>query len=299
MNILKTKKINNVQKLALPLLQVKKDVEQLKAITPHSTHSKLKIPKTTFLISGPCALESREQLRLSVSELKKMGISHIRASLYKPRTQPGWEGLGDTGIPILLEETLPCGLIPATEILTPEHARKIVSAIKAYGNSAKILLWIGSRNQNHIQLKQIASILSKASDQVELMLKNQMWEDERHWIGLVKHVAETDFPKKNLLLCHRGFSPGRSPNPHAFRNLPNLEMATRLRKETGLRMILDPSHIGGEKDKVIQIIETSLNYEFDGYMIEVHPNSKEAKTDAKQQLEPLELKNILEESTHD
>ena len=76
-------------------------------------------------------------------------------------------------------------------------------------------------------------------------------------------------------------------------------MATRVRKETGLRMILDPSHIGGEKDKVIQIIEASLNYEFDGYMIEVHPNSKEAKTDAKQQLEPLELKNILEESTHD
>lgn len=42
-----------------------------------------------MIIAGPCALESRQQLRECVQALKTMGVSTIRAPLWKPRTRPG------------------------------------------------------------------------------------------------------------------------------------------------------------------------------------------------------------------
>ncbi len=104
-----------------------------------------------WIIAGPCALESREQLRGCVTSLKALGIRMVRASLWKPRTQPGWEGLGGMSLPLLLEETLPHGLIPATEIMSAEHALMAIHALEHYGEEAQMIIWLGSRNQNHIE----------------------------------------------------------------------------------------------------------------------------------------------------
>lgn len=248
-----------------------------------------------ILIAGPCALEDRAQLKNTIGHIASMGVKMVRACLWKPRTTPGWDGVGTDGIHYLLEETLPLGLIPATEIITAQHAQIALDALKDFGEDGKIILWIGSRNQNHFEQQAIGKILADSSANVILMFKNQMWEDKRHWIGIYEHIVNSGYPKERLIACHRGFAPGRDSNPEGLRNIPNYEMAMDLKELTQVPMILDPSHIGGAHQKILNIIRTSHDYSFDGFMIEVHENVKAAKTDANQQMSIDEFYNLTEE----
>lgn len=246
-----------------------------------------------WIIAGPCALESRKQLQECVSILKQMGIRHVRASLWKPRTQPGWEGLGLTSLPLLLEETLAHGMIPATEIITAEHAQMVVQALEHYGAEAEMLVWLGSRNQNHMEQQKISKILARGPKGIQFMFKNQMWDDERHWMGIYEHIISAGFPKERLWACHRGFSPGKLPNPNGYRNLPDFEMAMRIKQKTGVPMLLDPSHIGGNPANIQDICKQAQGYQFDGYMVEVHSQPEKAKTDAGQQLSTHQFGQLL------
>ncbi len=246
-----------------------------------------------MVIAGPCALESPQQLKECVQVLRRMGVAMVRASLWKPRTQPGWEGFGRMGLPLLLEETIPYGLVPATEIMTAEHALMVVHAMEHYGPEARMVVWLGSRNQNHMEQQKISKILSTGPEGITLMFKNQMWEDEKHWLGIHEHILSEGFPRERLMICHRGFSPGKAPNLNGYRNLPDFEMAMRVKAKTGLPMILDPSHIGGTQENVLAICQSALAYDFDGYLIEMHSDPGNAITDAKQQLSPPQLQDLL------
>jgi 3-deoxy-D-arabino-heptulosonate 7-phosphate (DAHP) synthase len=246
-----------------------------------------------LIIAGPCALESRQQLRSCCSQLQPLGIQAIRASLWKPRTQPGWEGLGADSLDLLLEETLPLGLVPATEILNAEHAKQVVDALRRFDSNSKMLVWLGARNQNHIEQRAIAQILALGPKNLNLMFKNQMWTDERHWIGIYEHLIDAKFPKERLIACHRGFSPGMAPNPLKLRNLPDFEMAMRIKEKMQIPMVLDPSHIGGNRENVLDIMQEAQKYQFDGYLIEVHDQPEKAKTDVNQQLSVSEFQQLL------
>lgn len=248
-----------------------------------------------IMIAGPCALESREQLKECRRLLMPLGINAIRASLWKPRTQPGWEGLGTASLDILFEETIPYGLMPATEIISVEHAHDVVMALKRFGEKGRVLVWLGARNQNHIEQRRVAQVLASGPSSLFFMFKNQMWDDERHWMGISQHILSAGFPMERLLICHRGFSPGKQQNPEGFRNLPDYEMAMRIKEQTKLPMILDPSHIGGTRRNVFKTMEEAKKYDFDGFIIEVHHQPEAAKTDMNQQLSIEEFKKLLGE----
>jgi chorismate mutase len=196
-------------------------------------------------------------------------------------------------LPVLLEETLPHNMIPATEIITAEHALMVVHALEHFGPDARMIVWLGSRNQNHLEQKKIAKILATGPEGLTFMFKNQMWDDERHWHGIHEHIVAEGFPRERLMICHRGFCPGKAPNQHGYRNLPDFEMSMRIKERTGLRMLLDPSHIGGTQENVMEICRQAAEYNFDGYLIEMHSDPDNAKTDAKQQLTPGQLGGIL------
>jgi chorismate mutase len=254
---------------------------------------KLKHIKTDkIIIAGPCALESREQLQKCVKKLKSLDVKVVRACIWKPRTLPGWEGLGKEGLEILLEETIPYGLIPGTEVINVEHAEIVVSELKKYDNNPQMIVWIGARNQNHIEQQKIAKILAK-EENILLMFKNQAWDDQKHWLGIYEHIVSVGFPKERILICHRGFCPGKMPNPKNLRNLPDFKMALDVKEKTQVPMIIDPSHIAGSRDNLLDIMQESEKNSFDGYIIEVHPDPDNAKTDAKQQLSLEEFEKLL------
>ena len=249
--------------------------------------------KQKIIIAGPCAAESEDQVIKCALELKKRNIKIMRASLWKPRTKPGFEGVGLEGLPWIAKATK-MGITMATEILFPEQVDQILEGVvKNKGNPKNLLFWLGSRNQNHKTQKGIANRLHKVSKDIKLMIKNQPWRDEAHWLGIVDHVTSTGLELNRIILCHRGFSNGWSANPLGLRNIPDWEMAMEVKAKSSLPMIIDPSHIGGTVENVFLITKESKQHNFDGLMVEVHPTPKKAKTDAKQQLTVNQLDKLL------
>lgn len=244
-----------------------------------------------FIIAGPCAAESRNQVVSCAEEIKK-DITFFRANLWKPRTTPGFEGVDLEGIP-WLREVAEMGISPATEVLLNKQAELLVdNLVSPLRSQTQFIFWFGARNQNHFVQREIARTL-RGYPEVRLMIKNQPWKDERHWLGIVEHVLGAGFPPERVILCHRGFYPEDRSNPCNLRNLPDWEMAMRVKEKTKMPMIVDPSHIGGTVQNVFLITKEARKFDFDGIMVEVNPRPEQAKTDSRQQIKTTDLKGLI------
>jgi 3-deoxy-D-arabino-heptulosonate 7-phosphate (DAHP) synthase len=124
------------------------------------------------------------------------------------------------------------------------------------------------------------------------MIKNQPWFSQDHWEGIIEHALDGGISPEKLILCHRGFV-SNIPHSDGYRNTPEFDMAMRVKEKTGLPMIFDPSHIGGSAVNVAKVTLEAQNYAFDGVIVEVHPDPKQALTDAKQQLTWTEFDNLF------
>lgn len=251
--------------------------------------------KKKIMIAGPCAAESKRQILECATALKKRDIDEMRASLWKPRTRPNaFEGVGKEGLSWLAEVTR-LGITVGTEVLLPNQVTDFIEGINHYGGDlTKILFWLGSRNQNQFIQREVArKVHQETPRQVKLVIKNQPWDNESHWLGIVDYVVGGGIESERIILCHRGFSANGRDNPNVFRNLPDFDMAMKVKMITGLPMILDPSHIGGSVNNVFKILEQAADYDFDGLMVEVHPTPTKALTDNKQQLNFVELDRLL------
>ncbi len=60
-----------------------------------------------------------------------------------------------------------------------------------------------------------------------------------------------------------------------------------------LPIICDPSHICGKRDNLLEVAQASVNLDYNGLIIESHIQPDKAWSDAKQQITPEELDNLL------
>jgi chorismate mutase len=96
---------------------------------------------------------------------------------------------------------------------------------------------------------------------------------------------------KNLGVIHRGFSNYQKTK---YRNVPNWTIALDFKKQfPNIPMIVDPSHICGNRTGLAAISQEALNCGYEGLMIETHPNPDEAWSDAAQQITPEVLAELL------
>lgn len=58
-------------------------------------------------------------------------------------------------------------------------------------------------------------------------------------------------------------------------------------------MIIDPSHITGNRDMIFQVTQEALDLNYDGMIIETHIDPDNAWSDAAQQVTPTRLKQII------
>ena len=76
-----------------------------------------------LVISGPCSVESREQLletAAGLSEIDKVKV--LRGGIWKPRTRPdAFEGIGEVGLKWMQEAKQRYGFLTMTEVANPEH----------------------------------------------------------------------------------------------------------------------------------------------------------------------------------
>lgn len=245
----------------------------------------------TIIVAGPCAAESEEQISIAIDEAKKRKIDFLRINLWKPRTKPGFEGLGEKGISLLIKAAK-AGVNPGLEVITPSQAELVVNSVLPHlKKGGKLLLWIGSRNQNHFIQREISQIVAR-DKRVYLMIKNQPWISEDHWEGIVGHVLDGGINREQLIICHRGFTPN-GHNPHGYRNVPEHTSSIKIKNKTNLPMVFDPSHTGGSVENVMRVAKEAALHNYDGVIVEVHHSPKDALTDAKQQLTWTEFDGLL------
>ena len=234
------------------------------------------------VIAGPCSAETKQQVMETAKGLKDLGINVFRAGIWKPRTHPGsFEGIGVEGLGWMQQVKKEYGLKISTEVASERH---VFECIK-FGVD---LVWLGARTTaNPFLVQEIADAL-RGTD-IPVLVKNPVNPDLDLWIGALERLNRAGI--KKLGVIHRGFSTFEKIQ---YRNDPQRQVAIELRSRfPELPFFVDPSHMGGSKDYIQEISQRSLDLGFEGLMIESHCNPTCALSDAKQQLTPEELRDLL------
>ena len=247
----------------------------------------IKTGKEPLVIAGPCSAETEEQLVATAHLLAATGkVTALRAGIWKPRTRPGeFEGIGSIGLEWLKRAKDETGLPTAVEVANAKHVEE---ALKAGVD----ILWVGARSTvNPFTVQDIADAL-KGVD-VPVMVKNPVNPDLSLWIGALERINGAGITK--LAAVHRGFS---SHEKSAFRNEPMWDLAISLKTHAPeLPIICDPSHICGNRELLGYIAQKALDLDMQGLMIESHIDPSVAWTDAKQQVTPSALVELIDRLT--
>jgi chorismate mutase len=240
--------------------------------------------KKPIIISGPCSAETLEQTLETAQALAASGkVDIFRAGVWKPRTKPGmFEGNGEKALPWLVEVKNATGLPVATEVANAKH----VEAALKYGVD---LLWIGARTtSNPFSVQEVAEAIGGAD--VPVLVKNPMNADVELWNGAVERLAARGV--KRLGLIHRGFSGYGSSQ---YRNTPMWHLALEIMKRLPeLPIFCDPSHICGNRTGLLEVSQQAADLNFNGLMLESHVTPDSAWSDAKQQVTPERLTELLD-----
>jgi chorismate mutase len=241
--------------------------------------------KRPIIISGPCSAETEEQVLETAKRLAATGrVDMLRAGIWKPRTRPGsFEGIGTRGLPWLQQAKKLTGLPVTVEVAT---GRQVEDALTFDVD----VLWIGARTTvNPFSVQEVADALRGVD--VPVLIKNPINPDLELWTGAVERVAKAGI--KQIGLIHRGFS---SYGNTEYRNAPMWHLAIEMkRRNPELLIINDPSHISGRRDILLDVAQRAINLDFDGLMIESHIDPDKAWSDAKQQITPERLAEMLGE----
>jgi len=240
--------------------------------------------KRPLIISGPCSAETEEQVLETASRLAKTGkVDMIRAGIWKPRTRPGsFEGIGTKGLAWMQQARKLTGLPVTVEVAT---GKQVEDALHFDVD----VLWIGARTTvNPFSVQEVADALRGVD--VPVLIKNPINPDLELWTGAVERVAKAGI--KQIGLIHRGFS---SYGNTEYRNAPMWHLAIEMkRRNPGLMMINDPSHISGRRDILLDVAQKAIDLDFDGLIIESHIDPDKAWSDAKQQVTPERLAEMLD-----
>src|SRR5215475_5776516 len=240
--------------------------------------------KRPLIISGPCSAETEEQVIATGQRLAKTGkIDMLRAGIWKPRTKPGmFEGIGTKGLPWLLQAKKLTGIPTAVEVATAKH---VEDALQFEVD----ILWIGARTTvNPFSVQEVADALRGVD--IPVLIKNPINPDIELWTGAVERVSKAGI--KQIGLIHRGFS---SYGNTEYRNAPMWHLAIEMKRRTpGLMMINDPSHISGRRDILLDVAQKAIDLDMDGLIIETHIDPDKAWSDAKQQITPERLAELLD-----
>jgi len=238
-------------------------------------------------ISGPCSAESEEQVMATCQQVAAHDIHILRAGIWKPRTRPNsFEGVGTVGLKWLKAAGEATGLPVCVEVANVKH---VYEALR----TGIDILWIGARTTvNPFAVQEIADALEGVD--IPVMVKNPVNPDLGLWIGAFERLHRAGITK--MAGIHRGFSyHGDSP----YRNLPHWEIPIELRRtHPQIPIICDPSHICGSRELLADVSQKALDLNFDGLMIESHITPEKALSDARQQVTPARLGEILSQLVH-
>ncbi len=240
--------------------------------------------KRPLVISGPCSAETEEQVVETATRLAKTGkVDILRAGIWKPRTKPGmFEGIGMKGLPWLVQAKKITGMPITVEVATAKHVEDAL-------HFDIDMLWIGARTTvNPFSVQEVCDAL-RGTD-VPVLIKNPINPDLELWSGGIERLQKAGV--KQIGMIHRGFS---NYGNTEYRNAPMWHLPIEMKRRfPDMLLICDPSHICGNRTMLQSTAQKSIDLDFNGLMIETHIDPDNAWSDAKQQITPEKLSEMLD-----
>lgn len=230
--------------------------------------------KNTLVITGPCSVESEEQIESAAQLCVELGIKILRAGAYKPRTSPyTFQGLGLEGLKLLDKMRSKYGLKIITEVRDSTHADEVIE----YAD----IIQIGAKSMyDH-------GILRKCgASRKPILLKRGFGTTLQEFVQSAEFILSGG--NANVMLCERGIRTFETKTRFTL----DLCGVAWLKQNTNLPVILDPSHAIGYAYGVPDLSRACVAMGIDGLLIESHPNPKVAKSDADQQLNFEEFRSL-------
>ena len=228
-------------------------------------------PKTPVIISGPCSVESEEQITRIAMALARQGVRFLRGGAFKPRTSPyAFQGHGVRALGWMRKAADEAKMKVVTEVLSEGD----VGAVSEHAD----MLQVGSRNMQNFALLKAVGRANKPT-----LLKRSMSATVDEWLlageYLLAHGAA------GVVLCERGIR----GFDNETRNLLDLGSVALLAHAHHLPVIVDPSHGTGRRDLILPLARAALAAGAAGVMIETHDRPAEAESDGAQALMPDEI----------
>ncbi|MDR3303798.1 MAG: 3-deoxy-7-phosphoheptulonate synthase [Treponema sp.] len=227
------------------------------------------------VIAGPCAVESREQIRETAARVRESGAVMLRGGAYKPRSSPyAFQGLGMKGLEFMKEAGEEQGMPIVTEVVSTELAVQM--------NDLTDMFQIGARNMQNFELLKKVGALGKP-----VLLKRGPSATIEEWLLSAEYLLASG--TADVVLCERGI---RTFETYT-RNTLDISAIPVVKGLSHLPIIVDPSHAVGIRAKVAPAALAAIAAGADGLTVEVHPHPDEALSDGPQSLVPEQFEKLM------
>ncbi|MCS6838148.1 MAG: 3-deoxy-7-phosphoheptulonate synthase [Bdellovibrionaceae bacterium] len=226
------------------------------------------------LIVGPCSLESNKQVDHILATLNDLNIHLMRGGIWKLRTNPSsFQGLGTDALP-LIESIKRAGLFLVSEVTDPRHIEFLLPHVSVFQ--------VGARNMyNYYLLKELAQTGKP------VLLKRSFAATVDEWLKAANYLLNG--PCNHVILCERGIRTFE----HGTRFTLDLNGALLAKAQSGLPVIVDPSHAIGLREFVPNLALAVAASGLDGLIMEVHPEPDQALSDGRQSMTLQQLQELV------
>jgi 3-deoxy-7-phosphoheptulonate synthase len=226
------------------------------------------------VMSGPCSVESEEQILTIARSVKASGAKILRGGAFKPRTSPyDFQGLNAEGLEMLSRAKRETGLPIVSEIMNQTQIDLFEDVD---------IVQIGARNMQNFDLLRAVGCLKKP-----VLLKRGLSNTIEELLMSAEYIVASGNP--NVILCERGIRTFETMT----RNTLDLSAVVLLKQKSHLPVIADPSHAAGIRSLVAPLARAIMAVGADGIMIETHNDPASALCDGAQSLDLEQFEALM------
>jgi len=228
------------------------------------------------VMSGPCSVESEEQIIEIAKSVKKSGAKMLRGGAFKPRSSPyDFQGKQVEGLKMLSLAKKETGLPVVSEIMNQTQLDLFEDVD---------IVQIGARNMQNFDLLKAVGALKKP-----VLLKRGLANTIEELLMSAEYIFSSG--NSQIILCERGIRTFETMT----RNTLDLSAVVMLKQKSHLPVIADPSHAAGIRTLVAPLSKAILAVGADGIMIETHNNPAKALCDGAQSLDLEQFQSLMGE----
>ncbi len=228
-----------------------------------------------IIISGPCSVESREQIEETAHIVSMVGATHLRGGVYRAGTYPGKNfGLQMGLLSAYKTAARIYGLQNIVEVLD----YRIMETLDQFASCYQV----GCRQMQNYDLLREVGRSGKP-----VFLKRHPGASIDEFLGAAEYVLQAGC--KEIYLIERG----SSTNARHVRWDLSISMIPAVQAITKIPIIVDGSHGTGRRDLVAPMTLAGVAAGANGILVETHPDPANSLSDADQAISFVQLEDLI------